>query len=183
MIITCPNCAACYQVAAETIHAGGRAVRCARCRHVWHHSVETAPTKPASSQPSQIIQCPQCCTSFKVPTARIPAEGRTVRCTRCLHTWHHSGQAQQGKPFTTRTEYSGSGEVPARQHLIERRQPLSSTGFFGHSGFQDPAQQQGSPTVEERAPLFTPAAKPPLTVARPTGFTPAGWREGENKLA
>lgn len=35
-----------------------------------------------------IIQCAECDTRFVVPTAAIGPEGRMVKCSKCLHTWH-----------------------------------------------------------------------------------------------
>jgi predicted Zn finger-like uncharacterized protein len=35
MLITCTNCATSYEVAASSLGASGRSVRCARCQHVW----------------------------------------------------------------------------------------------------------------------------------------------------
>ena len=34
-----------------------------------------------------ILTCPECATSYFVDDARIPAEGRRVRCSSCGHRW------------------------------------------------------------------------------------------------
>jgi predicted Zn finger-like uncharacterized protein len=49
MHIVCPNCAASYQVGASAIGPAGRAVRCVRCRTVWHQRPEAEP--PSVSAP------------------------------------------------------------------------------------------------------------------------------------
>ncbi|RQW42509.1 zinc-ribbon domain-containing protein [Novosphingobium sp. LASN5T] len=38
-----------------------------------------------------IIACPACSTRYVVPDSAIGAEGRTVRCARCRHSWFQEG--------------------------------------------------------------------------------------------
>jgi predicted Zn finger-like uncharacterized protein len=38
-----------------------------------------------------IISCPACSTRYVVPDSAIPAEGRTVRCAKCRHSWFQEG--------------------------------------------------------------------------------------------
>jgi predicted Zn finger-like uncharacterized protein len=42
-----------------------------------------------------ILTCPACSTQFAVPQGAIPPHGRSVRCSRCGHSWH-----QQAAPST-----------------------------------------------------------------------------------
>lgn len=35
-----------------------------------------------------ILECPECRTRYLVPDTSIGAEGRTVRCANCRHSWH-----------------------------------------------------------------------------------------------
>jgi len=37
------------------------------------------------------ITCPACSTSYDVPESAIAAEGRTVRCAQCRHSWFQPG--------------------------------------------------------------------------------------------
>jgi len=38
-----------------------------------------------------MISCPACSTRYVVPDSAIPAEGRTVRCAKCRHSWFQDG--------------------------------------------------------------------------------------------
>lgn len=38
-----------------------------------------------------IIACPACSTRYVVPDSAIGAEGRTVRCAKCRHSWFQAG--------------------------------------------------------------------------------------------
>ncbi len=38
-----------------------------------------------------IIACPACATRYVVPDSAIGAEGRTVRCAKCRHSWFQNG--------------------------------------------------------------------------------------------
>src|SRR5690606_34642422 len=40
------------------------------------------------------IACPACATRYVVPDSAIGAEGRTVRCAKCRHSWFQEGPAQ-----------------------------------------------------------------------------------------
>lgn len=49
MIITCPECLTRFVVSAEAIGSTGRRVRCAKCRHDWHHPAPSADEMPHES--------------------------------------------------------------------------------------------------------------------------------------
>jgi predicted Zn finger-like uncharacterized protein len=53
-----------------------------------------------------IIACPACATRYVVPDSAIGAEGRTVRCAKCRHSWFQEGPL---------VEPAGSADAPARE--------------------------------------------------------------------
>lgn len=40
-----------------------------------------------------ILTCPSCDTRYSVDGAKFPAQGRTVRCAKCGHSWHAEPEA------------------------------------------------------------------------------------------
>lgn len=46
-----------------------------------------------------ILTCPECATSYFVDEARIPAEGRKVRCSTCGHRWVAGPEGQVIEPI------------------------------------------------------------------------------------
>lgn len=45
-----------------------------------------------------IITCPACSTRYVIPDSAIGAEGRTVRCAKCRHSWFQEGAPPAAAP-------------------------------------------------------------------------------------
>ena len=56
MIVTCPNCAAKYQIASAAIGERGRMVSCANCRHRWFVDPEHEKAHPPADPPPASLQ-------------------------------------------------------------------------------------------------------------------------------
>ena len=75
-----------------------------------------------------ILECSQCRTRYLVPDSAIGADGRTVRCASCQHSWF---QAPVALDLTTRAT-AGDGPVtqaPKREAEAPKRQPSGPRVF------------------------------------------------------
>ena len=60
-----------------------------------------------------ILACPACDTRYAVPDSAIGAEGRTVRCARCRHSWFQEGSELDLETFES--EEAAKAETTPRQ--------------------------------------------------------------------
>lgn len=92
-----------------------------------------------------ILECPECGTRYLVPDSALGAEGRTVRCAQCRHSWFQEAELPNRPPATA---------APA---------------------MLDPAVPPDTGTAASPAPTAAPSppAPPPAPVAGLVGTYPA----------
>ena len=91
------------------------------------------------------ITCPACSTRYRVPESAIPAEGRTVRCAKCQHSWFQEG------PVLDLAEAQAAAASPATEPLPPGPGPAVSATHPERAPEAEPApafEERGSPAID-----------------------------------
>jgi predicted Zn finger-like uncharacterized protein len=107
-----------------------------------------------------ILTCPSCDTRYSVDGAKFPAQGRTVRCAKCGHSWHAEPEAAFHESDTVAAEPVAA---PAPQEAVAA--PVETPAA-------DPYPAALSPT---RAYAPAPVAPEPRGPMAPKLAVVAGW--------
>ena len=113
-----------------------------------------------------IIACPACATRYVVPDSAIGAEGRTVRCAKCRHSWFQDG------PETAMPEAAASPSPAAPEPPSPPPSPPPAPPRYEASAAREPEPEPvaaAAPLAKEVHPEAEPEPPfgdepPPATV-------------------
>jgi predicted Zn finger-like uncharacterized protein len=127
-----------------------------------------------------ILECPECRTRYLVPDTSIGAEGRTVRCANCRHSWHQEPDARAAEAIAAAP---ATGTTPP-----SALPPLASTPL--PSPARTDAQLPAGPpplTSAQTSPVapgaFPPVQPPPASAFPATSIPPATRSEARAAAA
>ena len=105
-----------------------------------------------------IIACPACSTRYVVPDSAIRAEGRTVRCAKCRHSWFQEGASPAQAAAPSPPAPAPPAEAPARR-TAEPPLPPQPPASEPEPAPDEPLDDDPPPLEE---PLPPTAAPPPF---------------------
>ena len=104
-----------------------------------------------------ILECSQCRTRYLVPDSAIGADGRTVRCASCKHSWF---QAAEVLDLATRASPADAGSTPQPRRTVPNY-PAAAAAPEPARVYSDDA------TVSPSEPSYDPfATQPPFKPRR-----------------
>lgn len=103
-----------------------------------------------------IISCPACATRYVVPDSAIGAEGRTVRCAKCRHSWHQDGPELDLGDYRPAPPASPAAATPVAPAAAPP-DPAARPGFGGHHRSEAAPPPPPPPPPPAPAPQAAPA--------------------------
>ncbi len=97
-----------------------------------------------------IIACPACATRYVVPDSAIGAEGRTVRCAKCRHSWFQDGPELVVAQAAPAAEVQHSSREQAPPPVTEAAAPPATP--VPDAPLQEEVSAPPPPPVGETAP-------------------------------
>src|SRR5690606_32320792 len=136
------------------------------------------PSAEPRESSEMIIACPACTTRYVVPDSAIGAEGRTVRCAKCRHSWFQDPPELPQRPAAAAPVAPPQPVPPRPAEAPARAEPVREMATSPEPArFIRPEPEPAAEPVVERAPPLPeepvapppPIEGPPLARAEPDG--------------
>jgi predicted Zn finger-like uncharacterized protein len=110
-----------------------------------------------------IITCPACSTRYDVPEGAIGAEGRTVRCAQCRHSWFQPGPEAASAPEADIGALSPDAYAPIAAEV----EAAAQNAGVGESAIPTPPPTLAAAPAIPTPPTLATAPRPPVAAAEP----------------
>jgi predicted Zn finger-like uncharacterized protein len=123
-----------------------------------------------------IIACPACDTRYAVPETAIGAEGRTVRCAKCKHSWFQEPIVRATpaapppivEPASSKPAPPASEPAGAPPPIVQDDQPVAAPSIPDPTaGPSQPADAVAEPSISHWRTEDASAAAPPISPDSP----------------
>jgi predicted Zn finger-like uncharacterized protein len=117
-----------------------------------------------------IIACPACATRYVVPDSAIGAEGRTVRCAKCRHSWFQDGpQPALAEPAQMAASPDAPAPPPPYTPPSHQPEPRAQPSPRLDDERSPPAEQADAPAEDDYAapPIHDEPPAPTVIEAAP----------------
>jgi predicted Zn finger-like uncharacterized protein len=127
-----------------------------------------------------IISCPNCSTRFTISDAALPADGRTVRCSKCGTKWHQAHpEAATAMPSPKVEEPTpAKPQSPLPEPLIEKAMAAA-----GSPPWTEPKKESAEPQPESLSGIDITSEEKPGAEEEPPAPDLTATREAEEPKA
>ncbi len=103
------------------------------------------------------VSCPNCATRFRIPDGAIGEDGRTVRCSKCGHTWHQMPVVDE--PEAPAKDDPAAEEATKADELEAEESPPIRPEILAAGGEIDTPPPIGGDLLSDRPSFEAEAAK------------------------
>ena len=160
MLIVCPNCATSYRVDTSSLGAGGRSVRCVRCRNVWFVSDPTALAAIAQAHREEVSSLALSESSGALAAASVPPAEDEIVAVDAPDALSPAAEPEGFEATAPATEPAVAAEWPEPDALPQAQEPIAIADASALAPIQSSAPLPADPLPGEDIESFAARLAP-----------------------